>query len=153
MSQTERPSSAALRSPYRELGPPRPGARSRAERRAPSPLQAAATASRSARDQAAIDLILEGEYIQANDRSFRAFLFDLITQTPGSAIHLDMSEVTVIDSATLGTLIAALKGAHANGGDVCITAASRQVHSVLDITGTAAILLADGQAEGSAGSC
>jgi len=55
-----------------------------------------------------------------------------------------MGAVTSIDSVTLGTLIAAFKLAHEHGGNLCITAASTDVRWVLDVTGTAEILMADG---------
>lgn len=73
-----------------------------------------------------ICLVLEGDHVQAADEGFRSFLFELIARAPGVPVHLDMSRVTFIDSATLGTLISAYKGAVVAGGCVQITAASGQ---------------------------
>jgi anti-anti-sigma factor len=99
-------------------------------------------------DLAAVRLVLDGDHLQADDPRFRDFLFDLISRVPGYAVHLDMGEVTSLDSATLGTLITAYKGALAAGGCVRITSASPQVRAVLELTGTDRVLLAEGLAGG-----
>jgi len=92
---------------------------------------------------APIRLVLEGAHVEAEDPGFRRFLFDLITHAPGCVIQLDMLLVPFIDSAMLGTLVTAYKGAVVTGGCVEVTAASPHVRSVLGITGTDVVLLAE----------
>lgn len=91
-----------------------------------------------------ISLVLDGDHVEADDPTFRDFLFDLISAGPGAAVHLDMGYVTLLDSASLGTLVTAYKGAAATGRSLQITAASKQVRAVLAITGTSSLLLAPG---------
>ncbi|MBO1330138.1 STAS domain-containing protein [Streptomyces sp. VRA16 Mangrove soil] len=65
--------------------------------------------------------------------------------TPFHARHceLDLAEVPFTDSTGVNLLIRHQRGAARAGGSLCLVAVTRSVRRVLEITGTAGLLIAD----------
>ena len=103
--------------------------------------QRPATGNESARGD--ITIVVDGEQDHVNNSSFRSLLFSSIALNPGHIINVNMSAVTYIDPTALGTLVAAYNRANAARGDLRVSDPSQQVRAVLDVTGTARILLPD----------
>ena len=75
-----------------------------------------------------------GEVDAASADQLRASITDVI-EGGQTTVHVDMSDVSFIDSSGLRVLIAGYKTAHSSGGALTVTAPSEPVKRLLEITG------------------
>jgi anti-sigma B factor antagonist len=85
-------------------------------------------------------LLLLGELDLAVGAELQRYVIDLLPADEPSALAIDLSEVTFIDSTVIGILAMADKRAGRNGGHVAILGASERVRRVLQMTGLATVL-------------
>jgi anti-sigma B factor antagonist len=83
---------------------------------------------------------LKGELDLAVGPELQRDVIDLLPAGEPSALAIDLSEVTFIDSTVIGILAMAHKRAGRNGGCLAIVGASEQVGRVLQMTGLATVL-------------
>lgn len=79
-------------------------------------------------------VLLAGRLDSSIASELRENLHDLV-RAGHVRVVIDLSETESIDSSGLGVLISGLKAARRAGGDVFITAPSRQVTAILELTG------------------
>jgi anti-sigma B factor antagonist len=83
---------------------------------------------------------LKGELDLAVGPELQRDIVDLLPADEPSALAIDLSEVTFIDSTVIGIIAMAHKRAGRNGGGLAIVGASEQVGRVLHMTGLATVL-------------
>ncbi len=78
-------------------------------------------------------LVLEGRLDANTAKKLKGIV---VEQLDGGHLKLilDLSGLSFIDSSGLGTLVAALRGASAKGGDICIASMSDQVRTLFELT-------------------
>jgi anti-anti-sigma factor len=84
---------------------------------------------------ATLDVVVSGELDMAAAFNLETELDRLLTASDLRAVALDLAEVTFIDSAGLGTLLAVRERAKELGMDVSITRVSDHVQRTLDVAG------------------
>jgi anti-anti-sigma factor len=58
----------------------------------------------------------------------------IATEGPAPSVVLDLSEVTFVDSMTLGVLVGSAKRARANGGEIRVVTAGGPIRRILEVT-------------------
>jgi anti-sigma B factor antagonist len=80
-------------------------------------------------------VVASGELDVATVPDLKAALSDLIDRNPGTAVWVDMGQVSFIDSSGLGVLVGALKRARQHDGSIAVRNLSGAPRKVFEITG------------------
>ncbi|MFA9440291.1 STAS domain-containing protein [Uliginosibacterium sp. sgz301328] len=78
-------------------------------------------------------LRLVGRFDFRAHREFREAVEELLEQAPGKAVHVDLSEVSYLDSSALGMLLMLRDKARTASRDVQLVGVKGSVRQVLDI--------------------
>jgi anti-sigma B factor antagonist len=86
---------------------------------------------------------LHGEIDYTNAAPVTDAVGQAVTRDRPSAVHVDLSDVTFLDSSGIGVLISAMKAATAAGGAYRVLAPNPKVRSQLEITGLTELFRVD----------
>src|SRR5689334_20222844 len=97
------------------------------------------------RDTRVLEVLLRGEIDYTNSWPVTEAVRQAIERDRPAAVHVDLREVTFLDSSGIGVLISAMKAARAAGADYRVLAPNPKVLSQLEITGLTELFNVDTQ--------
>jgi anti-sigma B factor antagonist len=87
------------------------------------------------RPDGVLDVVLRGEIDYTNAAPVADALCGAVDRDRPAAVHVDLTEVTFLDSSGIGVLISGMKAARAAAADYRVDGASTKVLEQLRITG------------------
>jgi anti-sigma B factor antagonist len=88
---------------------------------------------KAAKHEGEIILLLKGAFTSASSSAFN----DELAATDASRVIVDMTDVPLVDSMAVGSLVRAFVSCHKSGRKLALVGLNHRVHNVLHLTGVA----------------
>ena len=98
------------------------------------------------RDAGVLEVLLRGEIDYTNSGPVTEAVRQAVERDRPAAVHVDLRDVTFLDSSGIGVLISAMKAARGAGADYRVLAPNPKVLSQLEITGLTELFNVSGAA-------